>query len=98
MEKIKVEKCYNYFSCVLSVAVIIFILGTILWDLFITKPAIKSNMADIKNELVSINNKLSVQDSLRTEKTKLLQLEEQEQKTSTLNNKGKIKCKLFKKN
>lgn len=71
----KVEKCYNHFSCVLSVAIIVFVLGAILWDLCITKPTIKNNISEIKTELVCINSRLSMQDSLRTAKLDALQKE-----------------------
>lgn len=51
-------KCYNSFSCILSVLVIVFVLGSILWDMCITKPAMRSSIEDIKIEVQEIRQKL----------------------------------------
>lgn len=51
-------KCYNSFSCILSVLIIIFVLGAIIWDMTVTKPSIKQSINDIKIELKDINKRL----------------------------------------
>lgn len=81
-----VEKCYNHFSCVISVLIIVFVLGSILWDLFITKPVIKDNITEIKTELVSINHRLSTQDSLRTAKLEAIQIALNKKLVDTIHN------------
>lgn len=57
-EQPKVKKCYNTFSCIMSVLVIIFIVGAILWDMFISKPMIYNSIEDIKTEMRIINDKI----------------------------------------
>lgn len=60
-ERIKAKslKCYNSFSCVASVLVIVFILGSIMWDLLVTKPQIRQSIAEIKIELKGIRSTLN---------------------------------------
>lgn len=55
---VEIPKCYNSLSCVLSVLVIVFILGSIIWDIFFTRPEIKDSLTDIKKELVQLGNKI----------------------------------------
>lgn len=64
VEKNDIKKCYTTFSCVASILIILFVLGAIVWDLFITKPQIKRNITEIKSELVNINKKLELRDSI----------------------------------
>ena len=52
------NKCYNSVSCILSVMLIVFIIGSIIWDLTITKPALRSSIEEIKTEVQIINQKL----------------------------------------
>lgn len=52
------KKCYNTFSCIMSVLVIIFIVGAIMWDMFISKPIIYDSIETIKTEVKIINNKI----------------------------------------
>lgn len=68
-----VKHCYNTFSCILSVLIIIFIIGSILFDMFVTKPAIRKNIQEIRVELTTINKKLTTVDSLRAVKFNELQ-------------------------
>lgn len=71
--KNEVKRCYNTYSCILSVLIIIFIIGSILFDMFVTKPAIRKNIQEIRVELTTINKKLTVVDSLRAVKFNELQ-------------------------
>lgn len=51
-------KCYNSVSCVLSVLIIVFVLGSIIVDLCFTKPAMRQSIDEIKQEVRTINSKL----------------------------------------
>lgn len=57
-KKTKAPKCYNSLSCVLSVLIIVFVIGSIMWDNFITKPQIRQEINEIKIEIKNINTKL----------------------------------------
>lgn len=52
------NKCYNSFSCVLSVLIVVFVLGSIIYDLCYTKPNISKNITEIRTELNIINEKI----------------------------------------
>ena len=52
------QKCYNSFSCILSVLIIVFVLTSIVWDMFVTKPAIRSSIDQIKTEVQIIHSKI----------------------------------------
>lgn len=52
------KKCYNTFSCIASVVIIIFMLGAVLWDMLITKPVIYNSIEEIKIEVQHINEKI----------------------------------------
>lgn len=52
------KKCYNTFSCIMSVLVIVFIIGAVLWDLFVTKPVLRESINEIKTEVRIINEKI----------------------------------------
>ena len=56
METLK--QCYKSVSCVLSVLIIVFVLGSICWDMFVTKPQIRRNIDEIKIEIQNINKKI----------------------------------------
>lgn len=43
MSEIK-HKCYNSFSCILSVLIIVFVVGSVMWDICITKPAMREDI------------------------------------------------------
>ena len=61
------RKCYNSFSCVLSVLIIFFIVGSIAWDVMVSKPEMRRSIDDIRIEVKSINEKIDskfVKDSL----------------------------------
>lgn len=57
-ESQKPKKCYNTFSCIMSVLVIVFIIGAVLWDLFVTKPVLRESINEIKTEVRIINEKI----------------------------------------
>lgn len=52
------KKCYNTFSCIMSVLIIIFVVGAIMWDMFISKPMIYDSIETIKTEVRTINKKI----------------------------------------
>lgn len=52
------NKCYNSFSCVLSVLIVVFVLGSIIYDLYYTKPNISKNITEIRTELNIMNEKI----------------------------------------
>lgn len=52
------NKCYNSFSCVLSVLIVVFVLGSIIYDLCYTKPNISKNIIEIRTELNIMNEKI----------------------------------------
>lgn len=51
-------KCYNSFSCIISVLIVVFVLGSILYDLCYTKPTISRNITEIRTELNIMNEKI----------------------------------------
>lgn len=53
-----INKCYNSFSCVLSVLIVVFVLGSIIYDLCYTKPNISKNITEIRTELNIMNEKI----------------------------------------
>ena len=59
MSEIK-HKCYNSVSCILSVLIIIFVLGSITWDICITKPALRNSIEEIHTEIKDIHHKINV--------------------------------------
>ena len=54
----KPKKCYNTFSCIASVLIIIFITGAILLDLLVTKPQIYNSIENVRMEVEMINKKI----------------------------------------
>lgn len=42
----------------MSVLVIVFIIGAVLWDLFVTKPVLRESINEIKTEVRIINEKI----------------------------------------
>lgn len=58
MHEARPQKCYNSFSCILSVLIVVFVLGSILFDLCVTKPNISRNITEIRTELNVMNEKI----------------------------------------
>ena len=58
MHEARPQKCYNSFSCILSVLIVVFVLGSILFDLCVTKPNISRNITEISTELNVMNEKI----------------------------------------
>lgn len=52
------KKCYNTFSCIASVVIIIFMVGAVLWDLLVSKPVIYNSIEEIRVEVQHINKKI----------------------------------------
>ncbi len=77
------QKCYNSFSCIGSILIIIFVLGSIIWDICITKPAMRDSIDDIRVEVKDIHQKLNTKLSNDTiEFMKAYNLLKQEEKTA----------------
>lgn len=73
--KKKNPKCYNSVSCILSVALIVFILGSIVWDNFVTKPKIQREINEIKTEIKNINMKLLDENDISTAENEIFAFE-----------------------
>ena len=57
----KSQKCYNSFSCFLSVMIIITVVVSILWTQFITMPNFENKLDNMSIEIQDINSKLDYQ-------------------------------------
>lgn len=78
------QKCYNSFSCIGSILIIIFVLGSIIWDICITKPAMRDSIDDIRVEVKDIHQKLNTKLSNDTiEFMKAYNMLKQEEKQQT---------------
>ena len=68
MEELKsIEtKCYKSISCIISVLVIIFIFGAVIYDLAWTKPELRSNIKEMKTQIIEINHNINKLDSQQT--------------------------------
>lgn len=56
--KHKPKKCYNTFSCIASVIIILFITGAILVDLIVSKPQIYKSIETIREEVEVIHQRI----------------------------------------
>lgn len=57
----KSQKCYNSFSCFLSVMIIITVVVSILWTQFVTMPNFENKLDNMRIEIQDINSKLDYQ-------------------------------------
>ena len=57
----KSQKCYNSFSCFLSVMIIITVVVSILWTQFVTMPNFENKLDNMRIEIRDINSKLDYQ-------------------------------------
>lgn len=55
------KKCYNSFSCILSVLIIVFVLVAVIYDIAIGKPQMRKGIDEIKIEISEINKKIDLQ-------------------------------------
>ena len=55
------QKCYNSFSCILSVLLILFVVCSFVWDVLVTKPEMRKNIEEIRIEVKDIHEKIDVQ-------------------------------------
>ena len=55
------QKCYNSFSCILSVLIILFVVCSIVWDVLVTQPEMRKNIEEIRIEVTHIHEKMYVQ-------------------------------------
>lgn len=51
-------KCYNSFSCIGTILIIMFVLGSIIWDILFTKPAMRESIDEIRIEVKNIHEKI----------------------------------------
>lgn len=58
------KQCYNSWSCILSVAIIVFVLGSVIYDMTISKPEMRRNINEIKVEVQEINEKIDAQSTV----------------------------------
>ena len=54
-------KCYNSFSCILSVLIIVFVVAAIGWDTLVSKPKMRESIEDIRIEVRDIHQKIDEQ-------------------------------------
>ncbi len=81
------QKCYNSFSCIGSILIIIFVLGSIIWDICITKPAMRDSIDDIRVEVKDIHQKLNTKlsnDTVEFLKAYNMLKQEEKQQTDTV--------------
>ena len=57
----KSQKCYNSFSCFLSVMIIITVVVSILWTQFVTMPNFENKLDNMRIEIQDINSTLAYQ-------------------------------------
>ena len=55
------QKCYNSFSCILSVLIILFVVASIGWDIIVSKPAMRKSIDEIRIEVKNIHKKIDTQ-------------------------------------
>ena len=58
------RKCYNSWSCALSVLIIFIVLGSIVYDFTYSKPKIRKDINEIKIEVQEIHEKINAQQQL----------------------------------
>lgn len=58
IENKSTQKCYNSVSCILSLLIIVFVIGAIGWDIFVSKPEIRNSIEEIRIEVKDIKGKL----------------------------------------
>lgn len=65
MEKAEIVtgKCYKSASCIISIGIIIFIFGSILYDLCYSKPKIRQDINQINQEIQIIDERINKIDS-----------------------------------
>lgn len=51
-------KCYNSFSCIGAILIIMFVLGSIIWDILFIKPAMRQSIDEIRVEVKDIHEKI----------------------------------------
>lgn len=59
-----VKKCYNSWSCALSVLIIVFVLGSIVYDYTYSKPHMRKDINEIKIEVQEIHEKVIAQQEM----------------------------------
>ena len=60
MEQNNKKHCYNSWSCMISVLIIAFALGFMIYDITISKPQFKKDLNEIKVEIKDLNKKVSL--------------------------------------
>ena len=62
----KTRKCYKSFSCIISMLIIIFVVGAIGWDSFVSKPEMRKSINEIRLEVKDIHQKIDAQYQIDT--------------------------------
>lgn len=75
MENHNVKKCYNSFSCILSVLIIAFVLGSVIFDLVVSKPETRRSINEIKMDVQEINKKIDIQSTYFMDKDSVISAE-----------------------
>ena len=63
MENYQPGKCYKSLSCIISIFIIVFIIGSIFYDLCYSKPKIRGDIEEINREIQIIDNRINKIDS-----------------------------------
>lgn len=50
--------CYNSFSCIGAILIMLFVICSIIWDIVYTKPAMMESIDEIRIEVKNIHEKL----------------------------------------
>lgn len=61
MDKKSENKCYNSWSCILSCAIILFIVISIVYDITVSKPQIRHDVKEIREKVQELNEKFDAQ-------------------------------------
>jgi hypothetical protein len=63
-EQTSSKKCYNSWACVLSVLIIIFLLGSVIYDMTCSKPKMRKSIKQIEVQVQEINSKMDTLQSV----------------------------------
>lgn len=58
------KKCYNSWACTLSVLIIIFLLGSVIYDMTCSKPKMRKSIKQIEVQVQEINRKMDTLQSV----------------------------------
>lgn len=58
------KKCYNSWACSLSVLIIVFLLGSVIYDMTCSKPKMRKSIKQIEVQVQEINSKMDTLQSV----------------------------------